>query len=70
MMLIFPGLHDTRRMALAVQRYHEAPSDATRAELEDAKRLDRGEILIWEAALGVVLIWPVVALVRLAEKQS
>ena len=68
MMLSFSGLYDTRRTALAWHHYHDMRSDATRREIEDAKRLDRREILMWETALGTVLIWPVVALVRLTKK--
>jgi hypothetical protein len=69
MMLSFSGFYDTRRTSLAWHRYHDAPSDATRREIEHSKRLDRREIVIWEAALGTVLIWPVVALTRLTKRQ-
>ena len=69
-MFSFPGLYDTRRTALAWHRYHDAPSDATRSEVEHAKRLDRREILLWEVGLGTVLIWAAVALARRTKIQS
>jgi len=68
-MLSFSGLYDTRRTALAWHRYHDALSDATWRGIQDAKGLDRREILIWEAVLGTVLIWPVIALARPSKKQ-
>ena|SRR5947209_6364656 len=70
MMLSFSGLYDNHRTALAWHRYNDAPSETTRREIRDAKSLDRREILLWEVALGTVLIWPVIAVFRLSKKES
>jgi hypothetical protein len=65
-----PGLYDTRRTRVAWRHYHDAPSETTRRELHDAKRLDRREILVWEAILGAALIGAFVALVRVSKVEA
>jgi len=54
MMAGCPGLHDTKRRALAVQHYVDAPSNDTKRELDEAKRLDRRDIIVLEfVMLGI-----------------
>ena len=46
-----PGLHDTKRMALAWRHYNDAPSEETRREIDDAKRLNNREIMVFEVVM-------------------
>jgi len=50
-----PGLHDTIRMQRAFNNYHDAPSEKTRQELEEARRLDRRDIFIIEGIMAAIL---------------
>ena len=69
-MIAFSGGYDTRRTAAAWHNYLETPNETTLKELRDAKRSDRWQIFVCELVLGGVLIWPVIALVRLSNKES
>jgi len=68
-MLVFSGGYDSRETARAWHNYHEAPSDTTLKELQDAKKLDRWHIFVCEMVLGAVLIWPVIALIRHSKRE-
>ncbi len=70
LMLAFSGGYDSHSTAVAWRHHHDAPSEATLKELNAAKRSDRWHILGYEVILGTALIWPVIALVRLARKES
>lgn len=50
-----PGLHDSKRMAVAAHHHHEADTEGTRYELAEAHRLDRRNILIYESIMAAVL---------------
>ena len=50
-----PGLYDSRRMAVAFNHYHDAQTDATRHELDEARRLDRRDILVYESFMAAIL---------------
>ena len=47
MMVSMPGLYDTKRRAIAVYHYHIAPSETAKREVEEAKRLDRRDTIIF-----------------------
>ncbi len=51
-MLGFPGCYDSRRRMVAHSHYYESPGDATRKEVQDAKRADWRDIAIYEALLA------------------
>jgi len=51
-MLGFPGCYDSRRRAAASGHYYDAPSEATRKELRDAKQSDWRDIAAYEAVLA------------------
>ena len=70
LMIIIPGSYDSRGTAVAWHDYHEAPSETTLKEFQDAKRSDRWHIFVCELVLGGVLVWPVIALVRLSKRES
>jgi hypothetical protein len=68
-MVAFAGGYDGRKTAVASRNYREAPSEITRSELHAAKRSDRWHILICELVMGALLIWPVISLVRLSNRE-
>jgi hypothetical protein len=51
-MLSFPGCYDSRRRMVARSRYHDSPGEATRKELQDARRADWRDIAVYEAVLA------------------
>lgn len=70
LMVAFSGGYDSHSTAVAWRHHHDAPSEAMLKELNTAKWSDRWHILAYEVVLGAVLIWPVIALVRLSRKES
>ena len=69
-MLTFPGGYDSSKTAVAWHDYHETPNETTLKALQDAKRSERWHIFVCELVLGAVLVWPVIALVRLSNRES
>jgi hypothetical protein len=63
-----PGLWDTKRRAVAHRHYIDSPSQATEKELEDAKRLDRRDIIIFECVMGCIVGLAFYALIRVGRK--
>jgi hypothetical protein len=59
-----PGLYDSNRRAIAHRHYYDAPSEATRIELEEAKRLDRRDIVVYELVMAGVFTVAVYAFIR------
>lgn len=43
-----PGLRDSTRRFTAERHYHDAPSAETRQELNEAKRLDHRDVVVFE----------------------
>jgi hypothetical protein len=63
-----PGLYDSRLMALAVQHYNDARTDASRHELDEARRLDRRDILIYEMIMAGVLGAAIYGFIRIGRR--
>ena len=71
LMLAFSGGYDSHKTAVAWHHHHgESPSETTLNELQAAKASDRWHIFAYEMILGTVIIWPVIQLVRLNERES
>jgi hypothetical protein len=64
-MVGLPGFYDSRKTALAWRQYHDSPGEATLRQLQDAKRSERWQILVCELILAGVVVWPVLAVIRL-----
>ncbi len=69
-MLAFSGGYHSHRTAVAWYENYKAPGERTARALQDAKRSDRWHIFLCELVLGAVLVWPVLALVRLDRQES
>ncbi|HVK59202.1 MAG TPA: hypothetical protein VM735_10500 [Candidatus Kapabacteria bacterium] len=67
-MVSCPGLYDSKRRAIATRHHFEAPSEATRIELEKAKNLDRRDILVYELVLAGVFAGAAYIFVRAGRK--
>ena len=65
-----PGLYDSKRSVLAHRHYYDAPGQWTQRELDEARRLDRRDILIYELVLGAILVSSVFTLLRLDKNVS
>src|ERR1041384_4647494 len=63
-----PGLYDSKRRAIASRHHYDAHSDATRIELEEAKRLDRRDILVYELVMAGIFAGAVNAFIRAGRK--
>ena len=63
-----PGLYDSRRSFIAHAHNYDAPSEATRIELEQAKRLERSDIMVFELVMGGVFALAVYAFMRAGRK--
>jgi hypothetical protein len=59
-----PGLYDSQRRFTAQRHYGDAPSEETRREIEEAKRLDRRDIWVFEFVMLGVLGFSVYAYIR------
>ncbi len=55
MMVCCPGLWDSKRSFEAHRYYNNAPSEETRRGLEEAKRLDRRDIMKFELVMICIL---------------
>jgi hypothetical protein len=55
MMVCCPGLWDSKRSFEAHRLYYDAPSEQTRRDLEEAKRLDRRDIMKFELVMIGIL---------------
>jgi hypothetical protein len=64
----YPGLYDSKRRAAAQLNYTEAPNDMTRMELENAKRIDRRDLLLCELVTCGLFAVTVYAFVRAGKK--
>ncbi len=51
-----PGFYDSKRRAIAHRHYSDSPTQSTRLELEEAKRLDRRDILICELVMAGIFV--------------
>jgi hypothetical protein len=69
-MICFPGTYDSRAMAVAWGHYHDAPSDKTRQEIQDARRSDHWHIFVCELVFGAIRVWPVIALIQTSKRTS
>jgi hypothetical protein len=65
-----PGLHDSRRRIEAANNYHDAPSDKTRQELEEARRLDWRDILVMESFMAVILGAAIFGFIRAGKNET
>lgn len=63
-----PGLYDSKRRAIAHQHYFDAPSETTRTELEQAKRLDRRDVLVFEFVMAGTFAAALYAFIRAGRK--
>jgi hypothetical protein len=50
-----PGLYDSKRRSEAERRYARAPNEETRRGIEEAKRLDRRDIFVFEMVMAGIL---------------
>jgi len=64
MMAGCPGLYDSKRRFTAQRHYEDAPSEETRREIEDAKRLDKRDIMVFEFVMLGILGFSVYAFIR------
>ena len=63
-----PGQYDSKRRAIASGHYYDAPNEATHIELEEAKRLDRRDILVYELVMAGVFVGAAYAFIRAGRK--
>ncbi len=56
MMVGCPCLQHTTRRAIATRHYYDAPSDRTEREVDEAKRLDRRDILVFELVMAGLFV--------------
>ena len=68
MMAGCPGLYDTRRRALAVRHYLEAPNEETKREVDEARRLDRKDIIVLEFVMSGVFSLSLFAFIRAGKR--
>jgi len=55
---------------VAHRHYYDSPSDETRRELDEAHRLDRRDILVYESIMAVVLAAAIYGFVRLEKRRE
>ena len=65
MMAGCPGLYDSKRRVTAHRHYYDAPNEETKRELENAKRLDRRDIIVFETVMLGIFGVSVFAFVRI-----
>ena len=68
MMVGCPGLHDTTRHFEAYRHYRNAPSEETKRELDEAKRLDSHDIMVFEFVMLGILGLSVYAFTRAGKR--
>lgn len=65
-----PRLYDTKRMTLAWRHYNDAPSEETRREIDEAKRLNNREIIVFEFVMTGILGLSLFAFIRAGKSRS
>jgi hypothetical protein len=60
----YPGLHDSIRYHKAYSAYRNAPNEQTQRALQDAKRLDHRNIMIFECIMFGILGLSVYSFIR------
>lgn len=68
MMAGCPGIYDSKRRFAAHRHYADAPSDQTKREIEEAKRLDRRDIIVFEFVMLGVLGLSIYAFTRAGKR--
>ena len=63
-----PGLYDSKRRFDAQRHYGDAPSEETRREIEEAKRLDRRDIMVFEFVMLGILGFSVYVFIRAGKR--
>jgi hypothetical protein len=63
-----PGLHDTKRK-LAWRHYHDAPGEETRREIDEARRLNNREIVVFEVVMVGIFGLFLVAFIRAGKRR-
>jgi len=63
-----PAMHDSVRMQRAFNHFYAAPSEKTRQELDEARRLDRRDILVYESVMAVILGATIFGFIRAGRK--
>ena len=64
LMVACPPLHDSKRRTLAQRHYNDSPNADTQREIEEAKHLDRRDIMIFECVMFGIFGASVFAFVR------
>jgi hypothetical protein len=65
-----PGMYDSKRTFTAFHHYYDSPSKETQRELDEAHRLDRRDILIYESVMAIVLGGAIYGFIRAGRKVS
>jgi len=65
-----PGMYDSRRTAVAFSHYYDAPSDKTKQELDEAHRLDRRDIFVYESIMAAILAAALYGFTRVGRKNE
>jgi hypothetical protein len=63
-----PGLYDTKRAALAARHYLDAPSEETQREIEEAKKLDKRDLVVFELAMLGIFGLSIFAFIRAGKR--
>ena len=63
-----PGLYDSHRSFVAHSHYYDAPSEKTKQELDEAHRLDRRDILVYESVMALILGAAIYGFIRVDRK--
>ena len=70
LMAACPWLYDSTRRAIASRHYFESPNDSTLKELNEARRLDRRDILVLELVGAGVLALSVLGFICAGKPDS
>ena len=68
MMVGCPGLYDSRRTFVAHSHFYDVPSEKTKQELNEAHRLDRRDIIVYEIIMAAVLAAAIYGFIRAGRK--
>jgi hypothetical protein len=63
-----PGMYDSIRMQRAFNHYYDAPNEKTRQDLDEARRLDRRDILVYESIMAAILGAAIYGFIRAGRK--
>jgi len=69
-MAAYPGFYDTARTAVAYSHYYDAPSDITKHELDEARKLDRRDIFVFESIMAAILAAAAYGFIRVGRKKE